>query len=126
MERRMMIGIKQLAEGASRERALNHVHVLLWTLTFLGFLFAAVRAVRGVAWTRSFPAFVLAAITFQLLTFAQPSILVGATLVLGIVCLLFWPGRARASRLKSAATPPATARAPTAPPRSPTISRVDR
>jgi hypothetical protein len=105
MERRMMIGIKQLAEGASRERVLNHFHVFLWSLTFVVFLVAGARALRGVAWTRSLAAFVIAAVTFQVLTFAQPSILVGETLVVALLALLFWPGPPYRVRRNRAALP---------------------
>ena len=33
MARRMMIGIKQLAEGQDRDRAINHLQIALWTMT---------------------------------------------------------------------------------------------
>lgn len=105
MERRMMIGIKQLAEGENRQRVLNHFHVLLWTVTFALFIAATVRSVRGVAWPRSLAAFVAAAVVFQILTFLQPSILVGEALVVLLVALLWWPGNPRRVRSARAVVP---------------------
>ncbi|MEW5916759.1 MAG: hypothetical protein AB1762_10150, partial [Gemmatimonadota bacterium] len=96
MERRMMIGIRQLAEGSSRERMLNHAHVLLWTVTFVLFLVAGWRVLHGNETIRSLMAFVAGGAVFQVLTFLQPSILVGETLVVLLLALPWWPLRSHA------------------------------
>jgi pimeloyl-ACP methyl ester carboxylesterase len=72
MERRMMIGIKQLADGGSRMRLLNHVHVVLWTAVFLMFAAAIVMVLLGRHWKRSLAVVAVSAFIFQILTLTQP------------------------------------------------------
>src|SRR4051812_6968268 len=57
MERRMLIGIKQLAEGNDRHRWLNHLLVVLWATTFALFVTAGVGVVRRRAWRRPLVSF---------------------------------------------------------------------
>jgi hypothetical protein len=92
MERRTMIGIKQLAEGSGRRRLANHVQVALWTITLGLMIFAAVLVIRRDRWRMALGAFVFTAIVFQVLTLRQPPILVGAVLVLAVIALLRRPG----------------------------------
>ena len=86
MERRMMIGIKQLAEGQSRARFSNHVQVVLWTMVLIVFVTTLIRVIRGREWRRSLVAMAAAACVFQFLTLAQPP------LAIAIACtaLLIW------------------------------------
>jgi hypothetical protein len=95
MERRMMIGLKQLAETGKRGRVSNHVHVGLWMLTFVMFLTAAAFVLIGRRWLRSLGAFVAAAAVFQILTLMQPPLVVGVLLVLAVFLLLRGHGDAR-------------------------------
>jgi hypothetical protein len=88
MERRMMIGLKQIAETGTRHRLINHAHVVLWTFTFAMVLVAAWCVLLGRRWKASLGAFVAAAVAFQVLTLAQPTLWIGAPLVL-LVWLLF-------------------------------------
>lgn len=91
MERRMLIGIKQLAEGDERHRWLNHLQVGLWTATFALFFVSAVQVVRSREWRRPLATFVASAVAFQVLTFVQPHVAVGLTLVAALVSFHYWP-----------------------------------
>lgn len=91
MERRMMIGIKQLAEGSSRGRFWNHTHVVLWTIAFGLFITAAVMVLRAKNWRRPLAGFLGAGILFQVLTLVQPSPLLGALLLANLIALFWWP-----------------------------------
>lgn len=89
MERRMMLGIKDLAEGRDRGRALNHVQVALWTITFILFVTAAVMVFVRASWVRALAAFTLAGLIFQVLTLTQPPLLVGVPLVAMLGAIVF-------------------------------------
>jgi hypothetical protein len=91
MERRMMIGLRDLAEGRERGRLANHVHVVLWTATFLVFVAAFVGVLRRERWGRAWLAFALAGVTFAFLTLVQPPLALGAALVAVLVLLLWAP-----------------------------------
>jgi hypothetical protein len=91
MERRMMLGIKALAEGSERGRSTNHLQVLLWTTTFAIFIAAAVLALRRERWLGPLAVFVGAGISFQLESLGQPSLVVGAILVTILGVGLWWP-----------------------------------
>jgi hypothetical protein len=82
MERRMMIGIKQLAEGSDRGRFLNHLQVGLWVVAFCLIVVAVARVLRRERWRRPLVGFVAAAAVFLILTFGQPSVVVGLALLL--------------------------------------------
>jgi chromate transport protein ChrA len=81
MERRMMIGLKQLAETGARSRRLNNIHLLLWTVTLAMFLAAGLMVIRSSDWRRPLLSFIAAAAVFQILTLGQPSLIVGVLLV---------------------------------------------
>jgi hypothetical protein len=91
MERRMMIGLKEIAETGSRHRLRNHAHVLLWTFSFGLMLVAASRVLLGRRWKASLGGFVMAAALFQVLTLVQPALWVGVPLTL-LVWLAFANG----------------------------------
>ena len=91
MEKRMMIGIKQLAEGDSRQRVLNHVQVVLWFVTFAMFVVGLASVFVRPAWKRALSGTVAAAVVFQVLTLGQPPVDVGILLVLIVATLLWWP-----------------------------------
>jgi hypothetical protein len=90
MERRTMIGIKQLAEGEDRHRWVNHLQVVLWTITFALFVMSAVQVLRRREWQRPLFGFVGSAVVFQILTLAQPPIVLGMALVAALA-LVLWP-----------------------------------
>lgn len=94
MERRMMIGIKQLTETGSRGRISNHVSVVLWAITFGAFISAGVLVLRSRDWKRALAGFITAGVVFQVLTLAQPPAPVGLTLVWMVLALLWWPAPA--------------------------------
>jgi hypothetical protein len=88
MERRMMIGIKQLAEGSDRGRFLNHLQVGLWVVAFCLIVVAVVRVLRRERWRRPLVGFVAAAAVFQILTLGQPFFVVGLALLLLVTGIL--------------------------------------
>jgi hypothetical protein len=73
MERRMMTGIGQLAEGGSRHRAANHVQVICWALMLGAFCTALVRVFRRTPWGRPLAEVAGSAVLFGWFTLAQPS-----------------------------------------------------
>jgi hypothetical protein len=77
-----------------QERCLaNHVHVVLWTITFGIWIAAAVMVVRSRDWLRALAGFVAAAAVFQVLTLTQPPLAIGATLFAVVAAMLWWPAR---------------------------------
>jgi hypothetical protein len=93
MERRMLIGLKQVAEGGSRERWKNDLQVMLWMIVFAMVVLSVGVVVAGRRWGRGVLAFLGTAGIFQVLTLGQPhpAIGVGLTAVAGV--LLFWAVR---------------------------------
>ena len=89
MERRMMIGLKQLAEEGTRHRALNNVHIALWVITALMGLFAAYAVFTRPDWKTSALVLAAVALVFQVLTFGQPPLMVGMLLVMGTAAIVF-------------------------------------
>jgi len=95
MERRMLIGLAEVAETGARSRRVNHLHVLLWTLTF-GLLAAAkVAVIWREHWVRPLVAFVAAAAVFEVLTLRQPPLFIGALMAMVPALILWQPGRRR-------------------------------
>jgi hypothetical protein len=97
MERRMMIGIKQLSEGSSRGRILNHVHVAFFALAVLFIVVATVQVLRRKRWGRPLAGFIAAAVVFQILTLGQPPLAAGAALLVLVAGILWWPPRPEAA-----------------------------
>lgn len=95
MERRMMIGIGELAEGTGRSHMANHLHVVLWTITFVMWIVAAVQVVRRRSWGRPLLGFIAASAIFQFLTLGQPPLIVGTLLVSSLGLLLWWRTKGR-------------------------------
>jgi len=94
MERRMMMGIKELAETGVRSRRLNHVHLALWTITFAMFAWAAVLVVARRRWRRPLIALIAAAAVFEILTLMQPSPLVSLPMIVAVGVIL-WGGKSK-------------------------------
>lgn len=81
MERRMMIGLREVAEHGSRARLANHVQVLLWTLT-IGVLAVSMWLVlTSKRWLFALGLVAAATVLFAYLTLGQPSWILGAALV---------------------------------------------
>jgi hypothetical protein len=91
MERRMMLDLKELAEGGERDHLANKVHVILWMITFGLFVAAIVRLLRNEQWVRSSVGLLAVAGLFQFLTLGQPPVLIGIGLVVAVTLLLWWP-----------------------------------
>jgi hypothetical protein len=91
MEKRMMIGIAQLAEGGTRGRVWNHVQVVLWFVTFAIFVAGLASVFVVPAWKRALTGTAAAAVVFQILTLGQPPVDVGILLVLVVAAMLWWP-----------------------------------
>ena len=91
MERRMLEGIRGLAESRPISRVRDHSMVALWVLTFGNFLAAGVLVVLGRCWQRRLAAFVAAGLLFQILTLVQPPLLLALPLVLASLLLTAMP-----------------------------------
>lgn len=94
MERRTMLGLKALAEGGDRGRIANHVHILLWTITFALFITAVVLVFHRRRWLLPLAGVVAAAVVFQVLTLAQPPLALAVLLVaaVGVLVGYAWKG----------------------------------
>ena len=91
MERRMMIGLREVVETGARARRLNNVHIVLWVIVAALALVAAFRVVTRRHWARPLAAFVVAAAVFQILTLRQPPLLIGALLLAATAWVLRRP-----------------------------------
>ncbi len=91
MERRMMTGIRQLAEGGDRDRLGNHIMVALWTVAMLLTFLAAILVFTRDRWIRTLVAFVASAALFQVLTLGQPALPIAGALLFGVSLVVLWP-----------------------------------
>lgn len=92
MERRMMEGIRSLAEGrGSPARSADNAMLALWAVTFGVFLASAVLVALGHHWRRRLLCFLAAGVVFQILTLGQPPLWLGSILVLGVLVSLWAP-----------------------------------
>lgn len=98
MERRMLLGIQELAETGVRSRRMNHVHLLLWTLTFAMFLWAVVLVVVRRRWWRPLAGLVASAAVFEMVTLLQPSPIVSIPYMIA-AGLLVWHRSPRGNEL---------------------------
>ena len=97
MEKRMMIGIEQLAETGARSRVANHVQVVLWFATFAIFVVGLGSVFVVPRWKRALTGTIAAAVAFQLLTFGQPPLDVAVLVVLIVATMLWWPIQPRSA-----------------------------
>jgi hypothetical protein len=103
MERRMMIGIRDLAEGRPPATRAEDAAVLgSWTATFALFVASAVRVLLGSRWRRALALMMAAGVVFQVLTLLQPALPFG---VLCTLALLYFFARTGTTGPES---PPAT------------------
>jgi len=93
MERRMLIGLRQVAEGQDRHRLANHTQVVLWTIALGLMMSFAVLTFRRDRWGRPLAGFVAAAVVFQVLTLVQPSIWIGVPLCAAVAFVGWTPER---------------------------------
>jgi hypothetical protein len=107
MERRMLEGIRGLAEGQPLSQARDVSLLSLWLLCAAALLASAVLVVLGRHWRRRLATFAAAAVVFQVLTLVQPEPMLGALLVLPVLGLGWWPltrGRASAGAASAASS----------------------
>ena len=86
MERRMLIGLKQLAETGIRDRQGNRWQVAIWVVTLMLAGYYAFTVWRRVHWGIPLGAFVLTAAVFQVLTLGQPPVAIGLALFAAAAC----------------------------------------
>jgi hypothetical protein len=102
MERRMLEGIRALAEGRPISRVTDTLQLWAWAASFALFVAAGVLVLVGSRPARHLLGFAAAGVAFQIVTLVQPTPLVGLSLVIGLI-LLIWPlsrdRRARAEDL---------------------------
>lgn len=90
MERRMLEGIRALAEGHPISRTTDTLQLWAWAATFALFIAAGVLALVGTRPARHLIGFGAAGVAFQVVTLAQPAPIVGVSLLIGLVWLI-WP-----------------------------------
>jgi ketosteroid isomerase-like protein len=98
MERRMMIGLKELAETGTRSRLSNHVQVGLWTVTLALLAIAVVLVFVRQFWGRALGVACATAALFAYLTLRQPPLFFGVLLVSWLALNLIdgpQPGKSR-------------------------------
>ena len=101
MARRMLLGIKERAEGAIRPRALDIAEVVSWMIAFGVSVVAGLGVLVRKEWQWSLAVLVGAIATFLALLFARPPLWAGGLLDLALVAAPAWtyrprPGIARA------------------------------
>lgn len=84
MERRMMLGIQELAERGVRDRTENTAHIALWVITLALFVWAGVGVFRRERLDVAIATFVATGFVFQFLTLRQPTPLLGGVIVLAL------------------------------------------
>jgi hypothetical protein len=93
MERKMMEGVKARAESRRVSKWRDDLQVALWTLTFAAFIASAVLVLAGRDWRRRLLTFAGAGVLFAFLTLGQPSVVVGAILVVALHLAVWLPHR---------------------------------
>jgi hypothetical protein len=94
MERRMMIGIKGMAEGTPPSQLVDDLQIALWAITFVLIGITKGLVIFQDRWERPLAGFAASLIVFQILTLVQPHVLVGTFLVAAIAAIVWWPSRA--------------------------------
>jgi hypothetical protein len=88
MERRMLEGIRDLAEGRSPPTRLYDGAVLAcWMVTFVLFVASAAAVLLATRWRRHLAHVIGAGVVFQLLTLLQPPLPIGVLSTLGLLVL---------------------------------------
>jgi hypothetical protein len=90
MERRMLEGIKGLAEGRPISRTSDLLQLLSWFVSFALFVASASLVLMGSRLRRSLLGFATAGVVFQIVTLVQPLPTISILLVVGL-CALVWP-----------------------------------
>lgn len=99
MERKMMEGIKARVEERQVSPAADAAQIVLWLVTFVGFVASAALALAGRRWHQRTVTFLAAGLLFQLLTLVQPSLYIGVPLVVLLHVAIWSPlGRQPVSR----------------------------
>jgi hypothetical protein len=90
MERRMLEGIRGLAEGRPISRAHDTLQLWAWAATFALFIGSGALALIGTRPRRHLLGFGAAGVAFQIVTLVQPALIVSFSLLI-VLCLLVWP-----------------------------------
>jgi hypothetical protein len=91
MERKMMEGVKARAEGRLVSDASDDAQVVLWVVTLAVFFVSAGLVLAGRRWHQRVASFVAAGLLFQFLTFVQPRLFVGISLVIVLYAAVWLP-----------------------------------
>jgi hypothetical protein len=90
MERRMLEGIRALAEGRPISPVTDTLQLWAWAVTFALFIASGVLVLIGPRPARHLLGFGAAGVAFQIMTLIQPTPIVSLSLVL-ILGLMIWP-----------------------------------
>jgi hypothetical protein len=98
MERRMLEGIKGLAEGEPIGAVSDNLQLMAWATTFALFVGAGVLVLIGSRPRRRLVGFAASGVAFQIVTLVQPMPVVSVGLVIAIALLILPLPRDRATR----------------------------
>jgi hypothetical protein len=90
MERRMLEGIRGLAEGRPIPLAKDYLQLLAWGATFSAFVISAVLVLIGSRPVRRLIGFAAAGVAFQIVTLVQPTPALSWLLVIALAWII-WP-----------------------------------
>lgn len=92
MEKRMLLGVKDLAEGRTRRRVENDVLIATWFVAFITMLAAVIAGFRRARIAGAVGTFVAAGLILQILTLGQPPVWLSVVLSLVPLKLLWLSG----------------------------------
>ncbi len=94
MERRMMIGLKEVSERGARGRWLNHASIALWLIAFVIGARASVGVLRAARWHGAFAVVVASVAVIVGLMLMQPPVSAG-TLLVAALAIAEWTRTSR-------------------------------
>jgi hypothetical protein len=102
MERRMLEGIRGLAEGHPISKATDVLQLFSWAATFATFIAASVLVLLGSAPLRRIIVVTAAGVAFQIVTLVQPAPALSLGLVAALAWLIWSPSQRRSARDRTA------------------------
>lgn len=90
MQKKMLIGLKQRAEGTFHSSLQDHIQVILWMALFAIFVIASISILFKFHWLRLYIAGLASAFVLMLIVSWQPSVLIGIPLTIFIIITFAW------------------------------------
>lgn len=90
MQKKMLIGLKQRAEGTFHSSVPDHIQVILWMVLFAIFVIASISIFLKFHWMRLYIVGFASAFALMMLVSWQPSVLIGIPLTIFIIVAFVW------------------------------------